>query len=73
MPFTMGSVILLAGAVTAAPVDTTERYYQAIRANDVTALRALIKTSDVNAHDKRGTTPLMYSAAVGSADVDAAC
>ncbi len=65
--FYLGSVILFAGAVTAAPVDTSERYYQAIRGNDLQTLRTLIKTSDVNARDKRGTTPLMYSAAVGSA------
>lgn len=62
------SLLLIAGAATAAPADVTERFYQAIRSNDLSALRTLTKTADVNAHDKRGTTPLMYSAAVGSAD-----
>src|SRR6266446_6706155 len=43
-------------------------FYQAIRNNDISALRELIRTSGVDTRDTRGTTPLMYAAAVGSQD-----
>ena len=46
--------------------DAGERYYNAVRNNDLPALRELVKTLDVNNKDRRETTPLMYSAAVGS-------
>jgi ankyrin repeat protein len=62
------SFLLTAGTLAAAALEPTERYYEAIRSNDLSTLRELIKTVDVNTHDKRGTTPLMYSAAVGSVD-----
>jgi len=58
--------LLVAGwnlAVAQAPSD---RFYQAIRNNDLTALDSLIKSSDVNTKDERGSTPLMYAAAFGS-------
>src|SRR5260370_38547318 len=44
----------------------SDQYYNAIRSNDMASLRALLRTSDVNARDAHGTTPLMYAAAVGS-------
>lgn len=43
-------------------------FYQAIRNNDISALRDLIRASGVDTRDRRGTTPLMYAAAVGSQD-----
>src|SRR4051794_11106287 len=43
-------------------------FYGAIRSGDLQQLRQLIKSSDVNAKDKRETTPLMYAAAVGNAE-----
>jgi ankyrin repeat protein len=45
-----------------------DRFYHAIRNNDLAALRGLIKSSDVNTKDERGSTPLMYAAAFGSLD-----
>ncbi len=56
--------VLLSGAEP----DLAERYYQAIRNDDLTGLRALIKDAGVAVRDSRGTTPLMAAAAVGSAD-----
>jgi ankyrin repeat protein len=58
----------VAGFVTAAAQDSSDRYYQAIRENSLASLGALIKAGDVNAGDKRGSTPLMYAAAYGSLD-----
>ncbi len=52
----------------AAPADTAERAYQAIRNDDLASLRTLIKASGVDARDKRGATPLMLAAAYGSLD-----
>ena len=46
----------------------SDRYYQAIRNNDLSTLGSLIKSSDVNTKDERGGTPLMYAAAFGSLD-----
>jgi len=47
--------------------DASERFYQAIRNNDLASLQSLIKTG-VNGKDQRGSTPLMYAAAYGSLD-----
>src|SRR5258708_40012155 len=58
--------ILLALSVAAFAQDASDRFYDAIRNNDLGSLHGLIKTSDVNAKDKHGSTPLMYSAAFGS-------
>jgi len=67
---TSGSLIrsaaLFAGLAAAALAQENLRYYQAIRANDLTALRALVKAGGANARDDRGTTPLHYAAAYGS-------
>jgi ankyrin repeat protein len=48
--------------------DGADRYYQAIRGNDLAALHTLIKSGGVNDKDKRGTTPLHYAAAYGSTE-----
>jgi ankyrin repeat protein len=64
----LGTILLFAGALMAAPPDASDRYYEAIRSNDLDALGGLLKTFDANQRDKRGTTPLMYSAVVGSGD-----
>jgi ankyrin repeat protein len=58
--------ILLALSAAAFAQDVSDRFYDAIRNNDFASLHGLIKTSDVNAKDKHGSTPLMYSAAFGS-------
>ena len=55
-------------SVTAIAQDSSNHFYQAIRNNDLAVLRVLLKTADVNTKDKRGSTPLMYAAAIGSID-----
>src|SRR5438045_9547111 len=46
--------------------DAADRYYTAIRNNDMAALAALVKAGGIDAKDKRGSTPLHISAAYGS-------
>ncbi len=59
-------------AVGAAPVQPgaqSQNAYQAIRANDLTRLRTLIRTkADANAKDEAGDTLLMHAAAIASLD-----
>ena len=44
----------------------SDSIYTAIRSNDLSALRTLIKTSGADLKDSRGQTPLMIAAAFGS-------
>src|SRR5260370_14089196 len=67
MRFTIGSAVFLM-AITAHAEESGTPFYQAIRRNDLGAVRALVQKSGVDAKDSRGTTPLMYAAAVGSLD-----
>jgi ankyrin repeat protein len=61
--------LFVLGVGAAFAQDASERFYQAIRNNDLASLRALLKTSDVNAiKDQRESTPLMFAAAYGSID-----
>src|SRR5579864_1489818 len=61
--------VLCALTVTAlAAGASSDDYYKAIRANDLTQLKGLIASGDVNIKDRRGATPLMYAAEVGSVD-----
>jgi ankyrin repeat protein len=61
--------LLFAACLSAAVAQTpSDRFYQAIRNNDATALAGLIKEAGANAKDERGSTPLMYAAAFGSLD-----
>ena len=53
---------LLAVAVLMAE-DSSDRFYQAIRNDNLGTLRGLLKTSAADARDQRETTPLMYAAA----------
>ena len=64
------SIVCLAvlGLVSAVAEEPSDRFYQAIRNNDLASLRALVKSSDVNIKDQRESTPLMYAAAYGSLD-----
>lgn len=48
--------------------EPSDRFYTAIRENNLPALRTLLKSADVNTRDKRGSTPLMYAAASGSVE-----
>lgn len=61
-------VVLLLTGVTAQTPPAADRFYQAIRQDDLTALRTLIRDEGVNAKDAQGQTPLMLAAAFGSAE-----
>ena len=51
------------------PAGGTDAAYQAIRANDIGRLRALVRTpADANQKDEAGVPLLMTSAAVGSVE-----
>src|SRR5437764_11196556 len=63
-----GLVLIALSVLAIAAEEPSDRYYQAIRNNDLTSLRGLLKTADVNSKDQRGTTPLLYAAAYGSLD-----
>jgi ankyrin repeat protein len=65
------TVVTMLGVSPIAAQRASDRYYEAIRNNDLASLRELLKTGDINigdinTKDKRGATPLMYAAAFGS-------
>ena len=62
----VGAVLL--GFTAVAAEDASDRFYQAIRNDDLQTLRGLVKASTVNSKDQRESTPLMYAAAYGSVD-----
>jgi ankyrin repeat protein len=61
-------VVLSAGlaAVSAVAQEPADRFYRAIRDNDLNAVEAMAKSGHVNEKDKRGATPVMHAAAFGS-------
>ena len=64
-------IVAVAGASTSLAADgnLSDDFYNAIRANDLARLQALVGGgADVNSRDSRGETPLMYAAAVGSVE-----
>src|SRR5262249_26769294 len=66
---TFRTAALLAGlAAVAAAQETADKYYQAIRTNNAPMLQDLVKSTNVNEKDKRGTTPLHYAAAYGTVE-----
>ncbi len=56
------------GSWSASAQDIGDHFYQAIRSDDLAAVRTLAKTHAVNTPDTHGTTPLVYAAAFGSAE-----
>lgn len=57
------------GATATSQETSSEGFYRAIRANDLSALSGMLTAgANVNAKDERGITPLMYAAWVGSSD-----
>src|SRR5258706_4866617 len=65
------AICVVTGAAWGADsADPSEAFYSAIRGNDLTKLKAMLAggSNAANHKDGRGLTPLMYAAAVGSAD-----
>jgi ankyrin repeat protein len=61
--------LAMPGICLGASADPSDDFYSAIRNNDLARLQTMIRDgADVNARDKRGETPLMYAATVGSVD-----
>jgi len=60
--------VLAFGVVSAFAQNPSDAFYQAIRSNDLSTLRTLLKTSGANLKDQKESTPLMYAAAFGSLD-----
>jgi ankyrin repeat protein len=48
--------------------DSADRFYKAIRNNDLVSLRSMATPTSVNTADRHGTTPLMDAAAIGSTE-----
>ena len=62
--------LVLLAPLTAAELDISDRFYNAIRAGDTAAVRQLVQSGvDVNTKDRRGGTPLLYAAAVGTPQI----
>src|SRR5687768_1297976 len=61
-------IVLLLTGVGAQTPPAADRFYEAIRANDLAALGMLIRSDSVDARDTQNQTPLMVAAAFGSAD-----
>jgi len=61
-----GFILLLTLTAAAQALDSSERFYQAIRNDDLTTLRALVQENGVDAKDRQGQTPLMVATAFGS-------
>jgi ankyrin repeat protein len=56
------------GVLLTAAKGPDNRFYEAIRNNDLNSLSTQLRTSDVNSRDQHGTSPLMYAAALGNID-----
>lgn len=72
MPTRLSLAVAVVMAITVAPSaqqpDTNEHFYQAIRTNDLAALRSLIGEANQHPSDNLGHTPLMIAAAFGTAE-----
>jgi ankyrin repeat protein len=63
------AILTLTAGIALAVGPASDDLYNAIRANDLARLHALVHDSaDANTKDGRGETPLMYAAAAGSLD-----
>ena len=68
MRVTLAAAVVLLASVLSAQAPADDRAYQAIRTNDLEALRALTAAGGANAKDALGQTPLMLAAAFGTVD-----
>src|SRR5688572_16577236 len=68
MPLKSAVVLVMFAVTVSAQTPASDRFYQSIRQNDLTALRALVRDEGINAKDAQGQTPLMLAAAFGSAE-----
>ena len=65
--FRLPILVLAAAASLAASDSVSDDFYAAIRSNDLTRLKSLVRGgADVNVPDRLGETPLMYAAVAGS-------
>src|SRR5487761_2004069 len=65
----MKKACVLALLAAAAMAQDTEKFYSAIRENNLTQLKAMLaQTGSAHEADDRGITPLMYAAEIGSVD-----
>ena len=61
--------LLTAAASLCAAEPTSRDWYQAIRQNQLTELKSMASSpAALKVRDARGSTPLMYAAAIGSAE-----
>jgi len=61
-------LVLFASVVSAQTISVEDRFYEAIRHNDLPALQSLAREHGVDTKGSQGQTPLMLAAAFGSAD-----
>ena len=60
---------MIAVAAMAVTGEDSEKFYSAIRENNLAQLKALLEQpGSANVADARGITPLMYAAEIGSLD-----
>lgn len=60
-------LVLFASAVSAQTVPVEDRFYQAIRQDNLSELQTLVREHGVDTKGSQGQTPLMLAAAFGSA------
>src|SRR5512134_1747002 len=58
--------LVISASVSGEEPTPFERFYQAVRHDDLTALRGLVRQFGVDARDPVGQTPLMIAVAFGS-------
>src|SRR5690348_2174424 len=62
--------VMAVSLLAAAEKTPGDRFYEAIRANDLAAVRQLLKSgAAVDTRDSRGGTPLHYAAATGTLEM----
>lgn len=59
-------ILVLVSALTVPAQSSDAAFYRPVRDNDLPALQAIIRKSGASVQDSRGSTALMYAAAIGS-------